>query len=254
MSANQGVLAGKRALVTGGSRGIGRAIAQAFANAGAAEVVIVFRHRKDEADRTVAELHDAGAEATAIQADLTHEDEVNDVFDQAGVGSRGEPFGIVVNNAGVMADRELAKMSAVRWNRVLDTNLTSAFFVTRRALDGMRGHGGVVVNVASVVADRPFMNQANYSAAKAGLIALTKSTAIEGSAIGVRANAVLPGAIATDMIAKVLPGIEELAATFPVPRVGAPADVAAAVLFLASDAAAYISGATLAVDGGMSLV
>jgi 3-oxoacyl-[acyl-carrier protein] reductase len=234
------------ALVTGASKGIGAAIARALAADGWAVGV---NYRSDEAGAaaTVAAIEKAGGRAVALHGDISNgggEDLVAECEAQLG------PVLALVNNAGVRADGLALQLDDAAWSSVIDTNLTAAFRMTRRALRGMiRARYGRVINVASVVGPRANAGQANYAAAKAGLIGMTKTIAAEVARRGVTVNAVAPGFIETDMT-KDLP--QEVLAAVPARRPGTPDEVAAAVRFLASDAAGYVTGTTLFVDGGMS--
>jgi 3-oxoacyl-[acyl-carrier protein] reductase len=234
------------ALVTGASKGIGAAIAQALAADGWA-VGVNFRSDEAGAQRVVAAIEAAGGRAIAIGGDVsngTGEDMVARAEEAFG------PVLALVNNAGVRADGLALQMDDEAWTTVIDTNLTAAFRMTRRALRGMvRARYGRIVNVASVVGPRANAGQANYAAAKAGLIGMTKTIAAEVARRGVTVNAVAPGFIETDMT-KDLP--EAVLTAVPARRAGTPEEVAAAVRFLASDAAGYVTGTTLFVDGGMS--
>jgi NAD(P)-dependent dehydrogenase (short-subunit alcohol dehydrogenase family) len=215
-------------LVTGGSRGIGAAIAQ--------------RLRTD--GWNVATLSRNGAD---VRADVADPDAVNAAFEQ--VREKFGPVLVLVNNAGVREDGLAIRMSADEWQRVVDVNLSGAFHCTRRALDDMlKARWGRIVNVSSVVAERGNPGQANYAAAKAGLLGFTKTIAREMARKGITCNAVTPGVIETDMTADVA---GELKQAVPAGRVGKPEEVAAAVAFLVSDDAAYVNGATLSVDGGL---
>jgi NAD(P)-dependent dehydrogenase (short-subunit alcohol dehydrogenase family) len=216
------------ALVTGGTRGIGAAIAQRLRDDGF----------------TVATLARSGGD---VQADVADPEQVEAAF-QA-VRERFGPVLVLVNNAGVRADGLAIRMAADDWTTVVDTNLTGAFHCTRRALDDMlSARWGRVVNVSSVVAERANPGQANYVAAKAGLLGFTRTVAREMARKGVTCNAVTPGVIDTDMTTDVADG---LVGAVPAGRVGRPEEVAAAVAFLCSDEAAYVNGATLAVDGAL---
>jgi 3-oxoacyl-[acyl-carrier protein] reductase len=216
------------ALVTGGTRGIGAAIAGRLRDDGF----------------TVVTLARSGGD---VQADVGNPDQVQAAFDQ--VRERFGPVLVLVNNAGVRADGLAIRMDADEWSSVLDTNLSGAFHCTRRALDDMlSARWGRIVNVSSVVAERANPGQANYVAAKAGLLGFTRTVAREMARKGVTCNAVTPGVIETDMTADVADG---LIGAVPAGRVGRPEEVAAAVAFLCSDEAAYVNGATLAVDGAL---
>jgi 3-oxoacyl-[acyl-carrier protein] reductase len=233
------------ALVTGASKGIGAAVARALAADGW-NVGIGYRSDEAGARTTLEAVEAAGAKGVLLAGDVsngTGEDLV----------ARAEELGPVlalVNNAGVRADGLALQLDDDAWERVIDTNLTAAFRLTRRAMRGMvRSRYGRIVNVASVVGPRANAGQSNYAAAKAGLIGMTKTIAAEVARRGVTVNAVAPGFIETDMTAD-LP--KEVVSAVPARRPGTPDEVAAAVRFLASDDAGYVTGTTLFVDGGMS--
>src|SRR5919199_2864783 len=222
-------LEGGCALVTGGSRGIGAAIAQ--------------RLREDGWTVATLSRNSSGAD---VRADVSDPDQVAAAFDE--VRERFGPVLVLVNNAGVREDGLAIRMSADEWERVVDINLNGAFHCTRRALDDMlKARWGRVVNVSSVVAERGNPGQANYAAAKAGLLGFTRTLAREMGRKGITVNAVTPGVIETDMTTDVA---DDLTKAVPAGRVGRPEEVAAAVAFLVSEDAAYVKGATLAVDGG----
>jgi 3-oxoacyl-[acyl-carrier protein] reductase len=235
------------ALVTGASRGIGAAIARSLAEDGW-DVAVAYRSDKVGAQATVAAVEAAGGRAVAVQGEVAEADAAERL-----IGYAEEQLGPVlclVNNAGVRADGLALQLDDDAWDRVVDTNLSAAFRLTRRALKGMvRARYGRIVNVASVVGPRANAGQANYAAAKAGLIGMTKTVSSEVARRGVTVNAVAPGFVETDMTAD-LP--REVLAAVPARRPGTPQDVAAAVGFLASDHAGYVTGTTLFVDGGMS--
>ena len=236
------------ALVTGGSRGIGAEVARGLAADGWA-VGVNYARDEEGARRTVAAIEEDGGSAVALRADVS-EDGAGDYLFEA-LEERHGPVLALVNNAGVRADGLALTMSDDEWGRVVETNLSAAFRLTRRALGRMvRARHGRIVNVASVVGPRANAGQANYAAAKAGLIGMTKSVAVEVARRGVTVNAVAPGFIATALTAD-LPE-DGLLAAVPARRAGTPGEVAAAVRFLASDGAAYVTGTTLFVDGGLS--
>lgn len=235
------------AVVTGGSRGIGAATARALARAGW-PVALVYRSSDDAAREVAAAIEDDGGSATLVRADVAAPDATKRIFEA--VAELG-PVLVLVNNAGVRADGLAPQLTDDDWEGVLDTNLSAAFRLTRQALPTMlRNRFGRVINVASVVGLRANAGQANYAAAKAGLIGMTKTMAAEVARRGITVNAVAPGLIATDMTADVTAGA--LAERIPMRRAGTPEEVAACIRFLASEEAAYVTGHTLVVDGGMS--
>jgi 3-oxoacyl-[acyl-carrier protein] reductase len=234
------------ALVTGASRGIGAAIAKGLAADGWA-VAVNYRADEEGAKRTVEAIVNDGGRAVAIQGDVAN-GACEELFERA--EQELGPVLALVNNAGVTADGLAVQLDDDAWGKVIDTNLTAAFRLTRRAVRSMiRARYGRVINIASVVGPRANAGQANYAAAKAGLIGMTKTVATEVARRGVTVNAVAPGFIETDMTAELA---ERAAEHIPARRPGKPEEVAAAVRFLASDDAAYVTGTTLYVDGGMS--
>ncbi len=235
------------ALVTGASRGIGAAIARVLAADGW-PVAVNYRADRDAAEQVVAAIEANGGRALAIAADVAEPEAAGTVFAAAEDGF-GLPVLALVNNAGITRDDLSPTLSDEAWNAVIETDLNAAFRFTRRALKGMmRARAGRIVNVASVVALRANPGQSNYAAAKAGLIAMTKTIAVEVARRGITVNAVAPGWIDTDMTAEVS---KDLLAAVPARRAGTPDDVAAAVRFLVSEQAAYITGSVLSVDGGL---
>ena len=241
---------GKVAFVTGASRGIGRAIALTLAEAGA-YVAVNYAGNAAAAEEVAAEIRKMGRRALILQGDVSQTEAAALMLD-AVVAEFGR-CDILVNNAGITRDGLLMRMKEEDWDAVLNTNLKGVFNCTKAALKYMmKQRSGKIVNIASVVGIMGNAGQANYAAAKAGCIGFTKSVAKEVASRGITVNAVAPGLIATDMTS-VLPDkvIEEMAAGIPLKRAGQPVDVAKAVLFLVSDDAAYITGQTLNVDGGM---
>ena len=243
-------LSGKTVLVTGGTRGIGRAIVEAAAAAGAT-VAFTYRSSTETAEQLVAELG-GDDKALAIQADAASEEDAQRAV-AAVTDTWGQIDGLVVN-AGITRDGLMIRMDAEAWQAVIDTNLTGAFHVAKAAYRPMmRQRSGSIVTVSSVVGVMGNAGQANYAASKAGLIGFTKSLARELAGRGVRANVVAPGYIETDMTADLGPAAEALMGQIPAGRLGQPEDIAAAVLFLLSDAASYVTGHVLHVDGGMAM-
>ena len=241
---------GKVAFVTGASRGIGRAIVLTLAEAGA-DVAVNYAGNAAAAEEVAAEIRKMGRRALILQGDVSQTEAAAAMLD-AVVAEFGR-CDILVNNAGITRDGLLMRMKEEDWDAVLNTNLKGVFNCTKAALKYMmKQRSGKIVNIASVVGIMGNAGQANYAAAKAGCIGFTKSVAKEVASRGITVNAVAPGLIATDMTS-VLPDkvIEEMAAGIPLKRAGQPVDVAKAVLFLVSDDAAYITGQTLNVDGGM---
>ena len=238
------------ALVTGGSRGIGRAISLALAAAGAT-VVVNYRGNAAAADETVAVISAAGGKAIAIQADVANGDDVKRLFSE--VSSTYGRLDILVNNAGITRDTLMMRMKDEDWDAVLDTNLKSQFLTTRAAISTMvRARYGRIINITSVVGLMGNAGQANYAAAKAGIIGFTKSVAREIGSRSITVNAVAPGFIDTELTAVLNDEMREaLKKQIPLGRLGSPEDVAGVVTFLASDQAAYITGQTFNCDGGM---
>ena len=246
-------LVGKKAFVTGSSRGIGRAIALALASAGA-----------DVAINCSPAGHAAAAEVCDLIRDRGRRSEyyAYDIADPVAVAAMGgairtdfDAIDILVNNAGITRDRSFKKMDRAAWDEVIDTNLNSVFDVTKQFLDGMAERGwGRVINVSSIVGEIGNFGQANYAAAKAGLIGLTKTLAREYGRKGVTVNAVAPGFIRTRMVADIPDtAIEAVVAVTPVGRTGDPTEIAAGVLYLASPAAGFVTGHVLDINGGLAM-
>ena len=235
------------ALITGASRGIGAAAASELGGAGW-PVAVHFRTDPELAEAVAATIRDRGGTAATFQADLTAPGAAVELLDavEDGLG----PISVLVNNAGVTADGLSMRLSDEDWDRVVETNLGAAFRLTRRAvLPMVRARFGRVINIASVVGLRANPGQANYAASKAGLIAFTRTVAVEVASRGVTVNAVAPGLIETEMTRELGSGVAD---AIPARRIGTPEEVAACIGFLASPGASYVTGATLSVDGGMA--
>jgi 3-oxoacyl-[acyl-carrier protein] reductase len=244
-------VSGKVVLVTGASRGIGRAIAEALAAAGAAVVL----GARDEAKlaEAVDAIVSAGGRASAVPLDVCHRESVEAAL--AAVLQRHGRIDGLVNNAGITRDNLLLRMKAEEWEAVLATNLTGVYHCTQAALRPMlKQRSGRIVNVTSVVGITGNAGQANYAASKAGVIGFTKSIAREVASRAITVNAVAPGFIDTEMTAAMTDKAKDaVASSIPMGRVGKPEDVAGAALFLLSDAAAYVTGQVLGVDGGFHM-
>ena len=242
------MLTGRVALVTGASRGIGRAIALALASGGAH---VVAAARGDNAAGTVDVIRAAGGSAEMASLDVTDPASVETVV--SGVLERQKKIDILVNNAGVTRDQLMLRMKRDDWDAVIAANLTGAYTCVQAVLKSMvRARQGRIISITSVVGEAGNAGQANYAASKAGLIGFTKALALEIASRGITVNAVAPGLIDTDMTKAISAGAhEEWAKKIPLQRLGTPEDMAAAVRFLASDEAAYITGHVLSVNGGM---
>jgi 3-oxoacyl-[acyl-carrier protein] reductase len=235
------------ALVTGGSRGIGAAIAKSLAREGW-PVGVNYRSDSHGAEAVVKEITSAGGRAKALKGDIGDPETADRLF--KALEDEFGPVLVLVNNAGVRADGLSPQIDDEDWAKVIDTNLSAAFRLTRRALRPMiRARYGRVVNIASIVGQRANPGQANYAASKAGLVAMTKTVAAEVARRGVTVNAVAPGLIETDMTEGIA---ENLLEHVPARRPGTPEDVAECVRFLASDGAGYVTGVCLTVDGGLT--
>jgi 3-oxoacyl-[acyl-carrier protein] reductase len=246
-------LTGNAAIVTGGARGIGRAIALALAEAGA-DVLITYKGNAAAADAVVAEIAAKGRTGVSLKADAADPDSAAAVVAQA-----MERFGkvdLLVNNAGITRDTLIMRMSAEQWREVLDTNLSGAFYMTKAVVKEMlRAKSGRIINITSVSGQAGNAGQANYSSAKAGMIGLTKATAREVASRGITVNAVAPGFITTELTADLPDAIKEgVKAQTPLGRFGEPQEIAAAVVYLASREASYVTGQVLGVDGGLVMM
>lgn len=255
-------LDGQVALVTGASSGIGLASGLALGAAGA-KVAVNYRSRRDEAEKAVRQIEEAGSEALAVRGDVSSEEEVAEMF--ARTIERFGTVDILVNNAGIQADSHFAEMPLDDWRKVLDVNLTGAFLCSRAAIREFLRRGvreevskaaGKIINMSSVHQQIPWAGRANYAVSKAGLWMLTRTLAQEFAADRVRVNAIAPGAIKTPINEaswSTTEGRDDLLELIPVGRIGAPEDVARAVTWLASDESDYVTGETLFIDGGMTL-
>jgi 3-oxoacyl-[acyl-carrier protein] reductase len=244
-----GLLDGRSAVVTGAAQGIGYEIARVLGEAGAS--VVIGDINEDAAGQAAERLGKLDIAATSRRCDVTDEDEVGALV--AHCAERFGPVGVMVNNAGITRDATLRKMAVADFRAVIDVHLTGAWNGTRHAAQAMRehGHGGSIVNISSISGKVGNFGQTNYSAAKAGLVGLTKASAKELAKAGVRVNAVQPGLIRTAMTEAMPREAWDAKMTeIPMARAGEPAEVARAVLFLASDMASYITGAVLEVTGG----
>jgi 3-oxoacyl-[acyl-carrier protein] reductase len=238
-----GSLEGRTALVTGGSRGIGAAIARELGRAGA-QVVVGYRSGGEEADAVAGEVG-----GRAVQADVSNADEAKRLVEEAG------DVDVLVNNAGITRDGVLARMSDDDWRAVIETNLSSVFYTCRAVSRGMmKRRGGAIVNLSSIVGIHGNWGQSNYAASKGGIIAFTKSLAQELGSRGVRANVVAPGYIRTQLTDAIPEDAKtQMLGLTPLGRFGEPEDVARAVRFLCSDEASFITGEVLVVGGGLGM-
>ena len=242
------LLEGQTALVTGASRGIGKSIAICLAKEGA-EVIINYSSSLENAKKVVSEINSFGGKAYPLQADIADENSVNELIKT--VLNKNNKIDVLVNNAGITKDGLLMRMKTDDWQKVLDLNLSGVFYCTRAVSRMMlKQKKGRIINITSVVGLMGNPGQANYSAAKAGVVGLTQSAAKEFASRGITVNAVAPGFISTDMTKDL--NSEAILSAIPLGRFGKPEDVAGAVRFLAADpSAAYITGQTIQVDGGM---
>jgi 3-oxoacyl-[acyl-carrier protein] reductase len=242
---------GKVAIVTGASRGIGRGIAMALAEAGATVICAARDLAKLEA--VAAEIVAAGGKAQAAVVDVASRESIESLI-SATVAGHGR-IDVLVNNAGITRDNLLLRMKQAEWDDVIATNLTSVFTSTQAVMKPMlKQRGGSIINIGSVVGLTGNAGQANYAAAKAGLVGFSKSVAREVASRGIRVNVITPGFIETDMTNAMPEAAKQaMLATVPLGRTGTPADIAALVVYLASDASAYVTGQTISVDGGFHM-
>jgi 3-oxoacyl-(acyl-carrier-protein) reductase len=243
-------LQGKVCLVTGGSRGIGRAIVHAMVDAGA-DVAFTYQHSEDQAQELVKSVEKQGVRCRAYRADVASPEEMEKVVRQA-ISELG-PITILVNNAGITRDKSFVKMTKAMWDEVMRVNLDGVFYTTQIAVQGMLEAGwGRIINISSIVGQTGNFGQANYAATKGAVISFTESLARELARKGITVNAVAPGFIETDMVSKMPEAaLAQVKNMTPMGRLGKPEEIADAVVFLASSHANYITGQVLAVNGGM---
>ncbi|RJQ52683.1 MAG: 3-oxoacyl-ACP reductase FabG [Nitrospiraceae bacterium] len=245
-------LSNKIALVTGGSRGIGREACVLLAKAGA-EVIINYNRSAEKAEAVKKEIEGLGKEAEIFQADISSPEEVRALFDF--IRNKYGRLDILVNNAGIIKDNLLLAMELQEWDKVIDTNLRGAFLCARHAAEiMMANHSGKIINISSISAIKGGRGQTNYASAKGGLISFTRACAVELAGKGIQVNAVLPGMIVTDMSSRARKRAgNKILEQIPLNRFGEPSDVANLIVFLSSDKADYITGQTIPVDGGLSV-
>jgi acetoacetyl-CoA reductase len=244
-------LEGKMAVVTGGSRGIGAAIAKELGREGAT-VVINYNHSHELAQAVVEEIKAMGSSAIALQADISKAEPTKAFIEE--VLEKFSRIDILVNNAGITRDRSFKKMSFEEWHKVIDTNLSSAFNTCKIALPAMLEQKyGRIINISSVIGQAGGFGQTNYAAAKAGLIGFTKSLALETARAGITVNAICPGYIATEMVGEMPENVlEAIIAQIPMKKLGAPADVAKGVIFICESD--YMTGQCLNLNGGLYML
>ena len=246
------MLKGKVALVTGAGRGIGKEIALQLASHGA-KLIVNYRGNEAQANEIVKEIKDAGGEAIALKADISKENEAKELINQA--IEQYERLDILVNNAGITKDGLLIRMSEADFDQVINVNLKGSFYCLKHAaLVMLKQRAGKIINIASIVGIMGNIGQINYAASKAGVIGMTKTAARELSSRGITVNAVAPGFIETDMTKSLPDKIKEAGiSNIPLKRFGTPSEVAGVVSFLASEAANYITGQVICVDGGIAM-
>ncbi len=250
---NDGILSGKIAIITGGTRGIGRAITLALCNEGA-DCAFTYASRKDLAESLTKEIEDMGRRVISAQVDVRDYEGTKDFVDSV-KGAFGK-LDILINNAGITRDKSLFMMSREEWAEVIDTDLTGVFNMTRACIiTFLKQKSGNIVNISSSSGLHPLPGQTNYAAAKAGIIGFTKALAKEVAPYNIRVNAIAPGFVETDMTATLSENYKQkLLNTIPAGRFGKPEEIARVVLFLCSDDSRYLTGQTIEIDGGLSLL
>lgn len=242
----------KVALVTGGSKGIGRESCKLLADAGA-KVVLNYNRSREKAEEVKKEIESHGGTADIFEADISDPEKVSALFDF--ITRTYSRLDILVNNAGIIKDNLLLSMKLSEWDKVIDTNLRGAFLCSQKASElMMASHSGKIVNISSIGAIKGGRGQTNYASAKGGLISFTRSCAVELAGKGIQVNAVLPGMIVTDMSTRVRKRAgDKILEMIPAARFGEPADIAKLIVFLSSSNSDYITGQAISVDGGMSI-
>lgn len=245
-------LKNKVALVTGGSRGIGRETCLLLAEAGA-KVILNYNRSKEKAEEVKKEIESHGGMADIFEADISDPEKVNALFEF--ILKTHNKLDILVNNAGIIKDNLLLSMKLSEWEKVIDTNLKGAFLCSQKASEMMMAnHSGKIVNISSIGAIKGGRGQTNYASAKGGLISFTRSCAVELAGKGIQVNAVLPGMIVTDMSTRARKRAgDKILEMIPAARFGEPSDIARLIVFLSSSNADYITGQAISVDGGMSI-
>lgn len=241
-------LSGKVAVVTGGSRGIGKAISLALAEAGA-DILLNYSRSDKEADKVKKEIEKMGRKCVTVRANVGNFEQAQNIG-KAAMNHFGR-VDILVNNAGINRDRTLKRMTFEQWNEVIQTNLSSVFNCTKAVLEPLSKEGGVIVSISSVIGEMGNLGQANYASTKAGIIGFTKTMARELAGSNIRVNAIAPGFVETDMLGTVPVDIQEtLKKDIALGRFGKPEEIALATVYLCSNAASWITGITLRINGG----
>jgi 3-oxoacyl-[acyl-carrier protein] reductase len=241
-------LSGKVAVVTGGSRGIGKAISLALAEAGA-DILLNYSRSDKEADKVKKEIEKMGRKCVTVRANVGNFEQAQNIG-KAAMNHFGR-VDILVNNAGINRDRTLKRMTFEQWNEVIQTNLSSVFNCTKAVLEPLSKEGGVIVSISSVIGEMGNLGQANYASTKAGIIGFTKTMARELAGSNIRVNAIAPGFVETDMLGTVPVDIQEtLKKDIALGRFGKPEEIALATVYLCSNAASWITGVTLRINGG----